>query len=267
MPPATTSRWISRCRSHASTYGTASAPKPTVRNCRSRSSPRSRREPTLPCLWRARAGADPIRVRMPRCVPRCPSSPPPRRSPGPRRRAARAAAGGRRARGAAGRTGGRARSTPGPSGRPAAPARPTPRGAGQEVRERRATVAALEVLRRWDGRRARAWARGEPRCCGRSTARRRGPGGATSRCSSSTPSAAGRSAGVRPQVVAAEALTRTPRPGGGAGGRALPRPAVHGRHAARSRGRCRARRLRPHVRVVTLVRSPTGWRVERVAAR
>lgn len=146
-------------------------------------------------------------------------------------------------------------------------------GAGQraapseELRERRATVAALGVLRRWDGRRAWAWTRGEPSLLTPLYT-------ATSRAGRRDVALLEQYAeqgwsvrGTRPQVVAAEALTRT-------SDRVVVRvveryaavaaegvtPSVPGKGAGSDRSE-------PHERVVSLIRSPSGWRVERVAAR
>ena len=273
MPPATTSRWISRCRSHASTYGTASAPKPTVRNCRSSvlASLTPRAYACLPVESASRAG--PIRVRMPRCVPRRPSSPPPRRSPVPSLGALLALQLG----------------VVELAGAPVAPA-------GRASRRRRArpgdprhqcgrTRSPVPVER---GPGAAGHGRGARRCCAAGTAGGRGPGRGASRrcCGRSTPPAsrAGRrDVALLEQYAERGWSVRGRAPAGGGRARRSTRTsdrvevrvverypdlAVLGRHAARAWGLAPSpTRSEPHVRVVTLVRSPTGWRVERVAAR
>lgn len=162
-------------------------------------------------------------------------------------------------------------STPGASDDGAAPGSET-REVSREVspevlRERRATVAALGVLRRWDDRRARAWTRGDPDLlrplytpasqAGRrdvSLLERYAERGWSVR-------------GVHPHVVAAEASTRSSErvrirvveryPGVAVDGADGSAPGVATEPAAPG----------THVRVVSLVRSPTGWRVARVAGR
>ena len=137
----------------------------------------------------------------------------------------------------------------------------------EEVRERRATVAALGVLRRWDGRRAQAWTRGDPSLL---------------RPLYTAASRAGRRdvalleqyaergwsvRGVQPQVVAAEALTRTSDRVEVRVVERYPDLAVDGVTPSVPADGAGPDASEPHVRVVSLVRSPTGWRVERVAAR
>lgn len=137
----------------------------------------------------------------------------------------------------------------------------------EEVRERRDTVAALGVLRRWDGRRARAWARGEPSLLTPLYT-------ATSRAGRRDVALLEQYAergwsvrGVHPQVVAAEALTRTSDRVEVRVVERYPDVAVDGVTPSVPREGAGPDDSTSHVRVVSLVRSPTGWRVERVAAR
>lgn len=137
----------------------------------------------------------------------------------------------------------------------------------EELRERRATVAALGVLRRWDGRRARAWTRGEPSLLTPLYT-------AASRAGRRDVALLERYAergwsvrGVHPQVVAAEALTRTSDRVEVRVVERYPDVAVEGLTQSVPGERAGPDGPEPHVRVVSLVSSPTGWRVERVAAR
>lgn len=137
----------------------------------------------------------------------------------------------------------------------------------EEVRERRATVAALGLLRRWDGDRARAWTRGEPSLL-------RPLYTATSRAGRRDVALLEQYAergwsvrGVRPQVVAAEALTRTSDRVEVRVVERYPDVAVDGVARSEPDDGSGPDGSEPHVRVVALVRSPTGWKVERVAAR
>ena len=137
----------------------------------------------------------------------------------------------------------------------------------EEVRERRDTVAALGVLRRWDGRRARAWTRGEPSLLTPLYT-------ATSRAGRRDVALLEQYAergwsvrGVRPQVVAAEALTRTSDRVEVRVVERYPDVAVDAATQPEPGDGSEPDASDSQLRVVSLVRSPTGWRVERVAAR
>lgn len=142
---------------------------------------------------------------------------------------------------------------------------PVPPG---EVRERRATVDALQLLHRWDRQRERAWEQGDAALLASLYTPRSGAGRRDVALLERYVARDWAVTGVAPRVHGAElrlrradrvrlAVTETypalrvraPRvPGPGAGG---PR-----REAAD-----------PHTRVVTLVRAADAWRVERVTAR
>ncbi|QIK66029.1 hypothetical protein G7072_06470 [Nocardioides sp. HDW12B] len=118
-----------------------------------------------------------------------------------------------------------------------------------ELRERRATVEALRLLHRWDARRERAWARGDAASLARLYTGR---------------SVAGRRDVALLERYVARGWTvdgTTPR---------IVDAAVEERAA--DRVRLRLSEADPgagpdlHARVVTLVRSTTGWRVGRVTA-
>ncbi len=134
----------------------------------------------------------------------------------------------------------------GPSDRPSDSARPVPRS---EVRERRATVEALRLLHRWDTRRTRAWERGDSVSLARLYTAR---------------SLAGRRDVALLERYAARGWSvdgTTPR---------ILDAALELRRDDRVRLRVTeahpGARTRAQARVVTLVHSTTGWRVERVAA-
>lgn len=136
----------------------------------------------------------------------------------------------------------------------------------EEVRERRATVAALGVLRRWDGARARAWTRGEPSLLQPLYTAASRAGRRDVALLEQYAERGWSVRGVRPQVVAAEALTRTSDRVEVRVVERYPDVAVDGMGQSEPEDGSGPDGSEPHVRVVALVRSPTGWRVERVAA-
>ncbi len=116
-----------------------------------------------------------------------------------------------------------------------------------QVRERRATVEALRLLRRWDAHRGRAWERGDPVSLARLYTARS-------------------VAGQRDVALLERYAAR------GWSVEASPARIVSAGVELRGDDRLRLRvseaspagRTRTQARVVTLVRSTTGWRVARV---